>query len=117
MVQLPAPELKSSKKPSVPTVSDVGMTAGLFATSLELIVMLPLYEPLASPEMFGDTAIVLGAVPEEVFRLIQDESALADHARLPLPALLTPMFWLGVVNPLAPKKVSDAGVVASTAVF
>src|SRR6185312_3310231 len=58
-----------------------------------------------------------GAVPEAEPRVIQDALALAVHARLPLPELLTLMFWLGVVNPLAPKNVSEAGVVARMAVF
>ena len=64
-----------------------------------------------------EKAIEAGAVPEVALKVIQEASALAVQFSAPLPALVTLMFWPGVVKPVAPKKFNAEGAVARIAVF
>ena len=72
---------------------------------------------MVSPDVFGETVTVPGAVPDAGLRPNQEEEVFAVQFKLPVPTLV---IWEDCefgFKPTAPKKVIEVGETDITAVF
>src|SRR5689334_14356305 len=91
--------------------SVTGTVTGELVAPEAVMVMTPLYVPVAMPAVLAETVDAAGAVPPVGLRESQGALLPADQVSVPLPVLVMLSVWLGgLASPAVPLKVRLEGL-------